>query len=514
MKALFVLLISILPLGIFSQELSIGIPLVVGGFGGETGIQIIENKERFFILSVSFCNPLTLDYCQELMETDQQGNVIWKTILDSSPHKSMSPNSSNMAIKGDSIYTAGMIWKDTSVEIRLMCYSTQGQLLFSRDVYIPHKNSRFLIFGGGIVNNEYLVYGFLTNGSGDKVYISRFDLNFGDIGIHYYGNSKVKNDVCVVPSKNGGYLLAYSERLQSGGYSNYVLNKLDENYNVTFTKSLIPCSNQFSLVKIAETEDNGYLLTWQKDLSFFLIDTYPFPPAIYKLDEFTELEWEHIFVSHHVKEVISTKQLEDGSILGIGVSDYWYFFDVIPGSWQNGWCFLIDKEGNLVWEREIKDNRNAWGGRLWDGIQTEGGYIFVGDIDTKTPPGAPLLNDTDVWFITLDKDGCWNGLCTPKILISDSTTQSIPTIKQGHQPLQIYPNPTSDQMTIVRPDESNSLNNRRIVLLNMNGQTLFEHNLLAPKSIIGLSHLSAGTYILQHWVDGKIYESHKIIVQH
>lgn len=514
MKTLLVLLITLFPFGVFSQELSVGIPLVVGGVGGESGIQIIEKNERFFILSVSFCNPLTLDFCQELMEIDHLGNVVWKTILDSSPHKSMSPNSHNMAIIGDSIFTAGMIWKDTSVEIRLMCYSTQGQLLFSRDVYIPHKNSRFLIFGGGIINNEYLVYGFLTNETGDKVYISRFDLNFDDIDLHYFGNSKVKNAMCVVPSKNEGYLMAYSERLESGGYSNFVLNHLDQSFNVTFTENVIPGRDQFATVKIAETEDNGYLLTWQKDLSYALIDTYPFPPAIYKLNEFTEIEWEYIFVSHHIKEVINTKQLEDGSILGMGVSDYWYFFDLIPGSKLNGWCFLMDKDGNLIWEREIKDNRNAWGGRLWDGIPTEDGYIFVGDIDTKTPPGAPLLDDPDVWFMTLDKNGCWNGLCTPKILISDSTSHSIPTERQVQQPLQIYPNPTSDQITIVRPEAANYLTVRRVVLLNMNGQTIFEQDLLAPKSIIGLSHLSAGTYFLQHWVDEVIYESHKIIVQH
>ena len=103
MLRLLVFIISLLPIYIFSQELSIGIPLVVGGVGGEAANQIIESNGRYFILSTSFCNPLTLDFCQELMETDHQGNVIWRTILDSSPYKEMKPNSHNMAIKGDSI---------------------------------------------------------------------------------------------------------------------------------------------------------------------------------------------------------------------------------------------------------------------------------------------------------------------------------------------------------------------------------------------------------------------------
>lgn len=268
-------------------------------------------------------------------------------------------------------------------------------------------------------------------------------------------------------------------------------------------------------VNIYETNDKGFMLAWQKDLIFSLSDTFPFPSAIYKLDSLANVEWEYVFAHKAAKQHISTVKVSGGKMLGIGATDYWRVNNIYPERWADGWCFLIDTEGNLLWERSIADIRDSYGGRLWHGLETDNGFVFVGDIDKDNPTGVPFLNDPEVWFLTLDENGCWNGNCNQYIVITGDTTSITDTgePEKASNEIKAYPNPTDGILTIECENCRGQEMPRTVQVFDSNGRKIMETSLYAPKSIINLTHLDNGVYIINILSSsGQYFTSKKIVV--
>lgn len=497
------------------QEMSINLPFLEGR--SDATIQIVEYDGYYYLPTISFCFEDTWDNCHGLMKVDRQGNVIWKLILDSTPYKNMNPNGQNMAIRNDTIYMTGQIWKDDHDELRLMALSIyDGELFYYKDSYIPYISNLFLT-GGKILNDEYVLFGELRNVIGHRIFICRYDLHFNELNCHYYGQpDKRSSGVSLIESEDGGYVLVYGEAIYSSSNRprEAVIELLDKDYMSLKYKKLLYGNDFFPTIDIATTSDSGFILTWQKYLDG-KIDTFPFPAALYKLDKKLEVEWEYIFASRQEKFVFSTTQLEDNSILGIGTDEYWYLFDLEPESQgMDGWCFNITMNGQLKWERSIRDGRDTYGGRLWHGIQDKQGFIFVGDLWIKNPTGIPFLDDPNVWMVTLDSNGCWNGHCGRYIyIIGDSIAVKMaePTLEVPH--LEIFPNPAVEEIFVHLPNENSAPVHRMIQLVDINGRILMDTELKAPKSIIRVSQYPTGVYFLTHFIDGHPVETRKIILQ-
>lgn len=515
MRIIIAFIIYFYVLTLRGQEMSINIPFIVGR--SDVAIQIVEYEEYYYLLTLSFCYEVSYDNCQGLMKVDRQGNVIWKVILDSAPYKNMNPNGQNMTIRNDTIYMTGQLWKNDHDELRLMALSVyDGELFYYKDSYIPYISNLFLT-GGKILNDEYVLFGELRNAIGHRIFICRYDLQFNEVECHYYGQpDKRSSGVSLIESDEGDYVLAYGEAIYSTSNRprEAVITLLDENYNSLKYKKFIYGDDFFVTIDIATTSDSGYILTWQKDLSF-KFDTFPFPATLYKLDYNLDIEWEYVFVSKQEKAIFTTTKLEDNSILGIGADEYWYLFDLEPESkGMDGWCFNITMDGQLKWERSIRDGRDTYGGRLWHGIQDEHGFIFVGDLWTKNLTGIPFLNDPNVWMVTLDSNGCWNGHCGRYIYIigdsiavkTDEPTIDIPL-------LEIFPNPAVEEIFVHLTSENDAPVHRMIQLVDMNGRILMNTELIAPKSTIRVSQYPPGVYFLTHFIDGHPVETRKIMLQ-
>ncbi|MCF8238787.1 MAG: T9SS type A sorting domain-containing protein [Saprospiraceae bacterium] len=497
-----------------SQELSRNIPVIIGNT--DAAVQAIEKNDTVFLLTITFCHPLQVNGdCMGIMAIDRLGNPFWNQIIDSSPYLWLSPNGRTMDLRGDSLFLAGMIWKDSLYEVRMLCYLTDGDSLYHRDFSFSYTK-QFFLRGAGLYGDEYILFGEIETEEGKFAFLWRFDLAFNLIAQHQYGDPDgVKNVVNLVSSEKGGFLLVYEEDLK-GVFDQVVISRLDADFQVVDSFIGFPQERRGVYgLNVTETIDKGYLISWQKDVTYiYPHDTFPYPPAIYKLDSTFQLDWEVFFASKEVKELSKTFTHPDGGLVGVGVSDYWYHHDKTPPyPGPNAWFFRLEENGNVLWERALIDTTNAYGGRIWDGILDEESLILVGDLWTWNPTGQPFLDDPDVWFLTLDKDGCWNGDCGNYIVINTDTTTAIhPPVVGELLALQIYPNPTRAMVTLEWPKNAASAN-RMVRIYGVTGQLVLEQTLHAPRSVLSIQGYPPGTYFLQHIVDGAIIEVRSIILQ-
>lgn len=518
---IFSLLFALLSTMASAQQVSKNIPVTDKRSDLARDIVQVGDVDDEFILLVSCnCKDTTiLVYCLALLRIDQNGEVIWKHIFDGSPHFDLRPTGPTLVLLNDTIFVANHIQKGSKKEIRLMSFDMDGNVLNEMDYYVPYDDF-FILRGMMEVNQKLLVYGYIRSGTTRKIFILELNTQLELLSEHFFGEPRPKQRAHLTALKNNaGYLLSYIEIYERA----YVmLKKLDNDFNVLSTQKILRSREYYGAVNAYESADDGYIVVWNKDLSDSVWHyIFQYPTTVFKLNEAAETEWEFMFLHSTMFTHVSAKMLDDSLILVTGTSDYFWGQDLLD-NYSAGWIFLMDvKNGNLVWERHIADPRNSYNSRGWNGLRTESGsFILVGDINMENPTGVPFLNDPDVWFVTLDENGCWNGNCNKHIVItSDSTSETITSTDDAVLPeavepkLILYPNPTSNMLTIEYESRTYDTS-RHVEVFNINGQKVMEHELRAPKSTLYFGMMQPGIYFISHFEEGHLIETHRIIVQH
>lgn len=491
------------------QEFSVAIP-VTPDMRADVGIQMAILDDGFLIAGASFCHSQTYDYCLGLLRVDMQGNTIWNLLVDGSPDTNLFMQGLTLALKGDTAFVAAEIWKTDHKEIRVMSFDLDGNWLNQQDVAIPYTTE---LFPRGMIidDNKLLLYGEVAN-NGHLVFLEVLDLHLNTLHSYRIGDSAFnKRFMQLNKMQNGGYVLAYGE----GSFLDVsvVIKKFSANFEEIFSKKILPAAEPYTIVNIFETEDKGFMLAWHKDLFFSQADAFPYPTAIYKLDSLANMEWEYVFAHRSAKQHTSTVKVSGDKMLGIGATDYWGVSGIYPERWADGWSFLIDTQGNLLWERNIADVRDTYGGRLWHGLETETGFVLVGDIDKINASGTPFLNDPDVWLLTLDENGCWNGNCQDYIVITGDSTSITDTREADQTAVKYgaYPNPNAGILNLTcEPCDVGPT--RQVFVYDMYGKKVFEQHLYAPQSTINLTQLANGIYNVVQTVDNKVEYIHRIVL--
>lgn len=522
MKILTFIISMLLTLHVsYGQELSVNIP-VTENKRSDAAYQVAELNGNYLMLGVSFCNDSILVYCLTLTYVDPQGNKIWSHIYDGSPDIDLNPNGWTMVVNDYGVFVGAYVWKESESrsDIRIMAFDFEGDLQHQADFYLPDMafihTRRMYDYGGRLV-----LMGICRQTWANKqsVFILSVDYTLQEFEDRYYLSEGTIGSVDLFHQNDGNYALAYAQRTP---FKELMLFKLNEGLEVLFSKKVVEGFSIGSQLNLFQTEDEGYILAWHKDLWDEDPSSFPEPCAVYKLDTEGNMEWEYVFDSRYAKNHSHIYPSSDGFILGSGATDYFYQHDdVYPGAGLCGWAFKLDMQGNLIWDRTIFDNRNAFSGRLFHTIETDSHYLYVGDINMYNPTGVPFLNDNDVWFLTLSKDGCWNDVCAEVILItSDSTAQvivgaeEVAELPESDPELSLYPNPTSDVLTLeYDPSVGGSLD-RKALVYDLTGRLLMEIQLRAPRSIINLRHLGVGTYLVQQVIDGTPVSTQKVVVMY
>lgn len=515
MKFFIALACFCLPFIVLGQEISLGIPITID-MRSDNGRQIEKLNDGYLILGGTFCSD-SLPYakCLGLLKTDFNGNTIWSAVFDGSPYGSLRPSGRTMFIHNDTIHVANMIWKNDHDELRMMSFDMDGNQIQEVDVFIPYEDTYYL---RGMIGTEekLIVFSEAKQNELHRILVQDFDFQFNLLDeYHIAASPNSRRGIDLKTRNDGGYILAHGEYENMKSFMH--VTKLDSNYNVQHTVKLPYRTDTFQSVDILETAEDRYAVAFFLDT--LVLHKFWGPSAVYGLDSLFNLEWEYIFFHRTIKQHISTILTEEGNILGIGGTDYLTIaeHDSFSHRSLDGWCFLLSPDGELLWERIIADIRDSDDALLWHGLETEDGYVMTGYIDKDNPTGVPFLNDPEVWFLTLDKNGCWNGNCGDIIIITDdSTSYAITDAHEAfeNEPLiKVFPNPTAGLLTIENMDAA-ALKKRSVQISDMNGRLITDFELRAPKSTINLRGMENGLYIITQMVEGRPVSSQTIIINH
>jgi hypothetical protein len=488
--------------------------------------QLIELTDGYLLMGESHCAPTApLVTCALIMRLSELGEVIWARAYPSKAgEQGLKPNGRTMALHGDTIFVAAEAFQGEQKTIRMMAFRLEdGELLYEQDhEFWPRPAAFFTTTLLAADQGELILAGHLRYPAQREVFLLRFDRALNLLQDRRLGQSpSSKRESRLDKGKQGGYLLAYKEFVFNTTVVTMIA-ELDEDLEIVQAREVPETytGRPSSSPNLLDAPDGGYYLVSEVDywdsIPLNHAQMWLWPTCVYKLGPAFELEWQYAFTAQGSAEHISAKLTAEGHVFGVGATDYFDFFNVFYPDRRSldGWCFLLDVAGNLLWERRIADIRGTKGGRFWDGLQTGQGFAIAGVISRHNPTGVPFNNDPDVWFLTLDENGCWNGNCNDIIVIDgDSTSYTNAKELPTAGPLsKAYPNPTAGVLTLERED-AGFARPRLARVADLSGRVVAEIALHAPKAILNLSGLPTGTYILTEWREGELLSTHKVIVQ-
>ncbi len=513
MKYAYIIIICLYSgLALGQQQYSKNLDFAPGNFDRLSNILPIEDN---FIVMAQGIGYLESTQDGLIARIDSKGNVIWKHRIYSDYGHACIAHSGSLLLDKNRLFG---------------CYSYV-------DFSGAHENQKLLVFKIDINGNDYsdtiidlnTTYAVLSDvlKIGNYYWLSILSEDYEhtylklntNLSIDYYFINKSPNQLTgaaedMIVTRDSNIIHSYSYHGQNDTWLK--IKEYDLDLNIIREFDGLETNEFLSDIATIPTEDNGFMVAWNKDLSHTLYDTFPYPTAIYKLDSTFDVEWEYVFVHRGAKQFVNFKYIGEGKYLGCGGSDFLEVtnYDPCPVGTYNAWAFLIDEDGNLEWEKQIYDTRYTFYGGFFDCIKTDFGYAFVGDLDTVKETPSPYLNDPDGWYFTLDEKGCWNGNCNEFIFI-ESDTSSFTYVSTydlvQDKTVSAYPNPTNGIVTI----EHKTGGEQKLMIHNLSGAKILEQELYAKKSIINLSDLPNGIYIL-NVIDNKgvITDRQKIIVQH
>lgn len=517
MKLLLSLGSLFLALGLYGQELSLHIPLSDKSL--DQGNQIISLDDGYLLLVQNYCHPAPSDTeCMGLLRLDKEGNVLWSQQESSGPDSDLFAGARTMVLHNDTIYVAHRVQKPTHREMRFMAFDLQdGSFLYHQDIEIEYTDA-LSPFGLQERAGKLLLFGRVRLDGVNSVFMLEVNRQFEVLNEQRVAGPGKIIWLDFSFKKNGGAVVATLEQ-PGQNVPRLKFIHLDDAYNVVHENELFWTPDFGGAVRVRETDDGNFLLMWPKN-NFLVMDlNYSWPYTITKVDSLGNPIWENVMVSKHFQSAITIKVTDTGNILGVGESDY-YDHEELPPYTRGGRCFMLDGQtGEMLWDRAIMDERNTIFGWFLDGVEVDEGYALSGVIDTWNPDSIPYLNDPEVWFLTLDQNGCWNGNCEYSIVItgdttSDSRYKPTSTLEpESETPsLQIFPNPARDVVHIQSAPED-LYRARQIRITDSNGKDLVLMELNAPKSSISLSHFPPGAYYVSYIVDNKLMSTQTLIVQ-
>lgn len=293
---------------------------------------------------------------------------------------------------------------------------------------------------------------------------------------------------------DGTWLLAAFSCIPGGGcvgIEQYgIVMKLDANFEVLWQKEL-PVSSTFAPnVSLAPLQNGNMAVSWMRDTIVFGGTHFQWPPAVYLLDSMGNQIGVTPFDTAADKNIVYMSTLSNGDILGFGTTNEFPDF-----STEGGWVFRLNPQGQLLWERKIMDYRYnlKFGGLGWfyDATETpEGDILLAGLIDNE------VAQSSDMWFVQLTADGCFDNQDCQEDLILITTNEDLNI--ENNYPL-FFPNPVSEYIQLKLPKEWSKAG---IKIINMSGKTVYQaiHH---QQDKISLSFLAKGVYTLQAFSDNQ-----------
>ena len=428
---------------------------------------------------------------------DLDGNLLWHKVIEPLTADEFYYLGSSMVRCKDHLYTVSDVGPNDNFHVRVHKFDFEGHVVAHHD-FVLAEDRDFDAEALIATDDKLLMIGVIrSNAQPFAAYIMELDTALQQQGFHTFGDSILwkRFPVALLPRAKGGYYFAVQEKVIPNAFLHEVLiHSLDENFQIKHSNKLFRTNDFGRRITMVEADDGGCIMSWQRD-TFGLFA--PHPTTIYKLDTLLQPVWDYTFYFQSQMSYQNKMFLDrHGRIVGIGFTDHFATYPDYDIRYFNGWCFRMSQTGDLLWQRFILDrNYSEEGGAFWSGLETEDGYVMVGNQYIRNPSNSNRSSDQNIWLFTIDSMGCWNGGCDEDLVIlNDSTTLTSQEPTLASPLLQVYPNPTQGSLIIIwdeipRPHEMS--------ILDAQGKVLHQQNLRFAKSTLNLSHLPPGIYLVQ-----------------
>lgn len=471
-----------------------------------TAMEAIEDE--FIVMVNTVCLP-DLEECLVLSKLGMDGELKWykkyRGVL-----KSLRPltgtGNQGFHIHNDSTYylSAFMFTADADHDGVIIKTNEEGDSLWMKrygtlhfdalNNILPYRDSTLLVLGSYGTGNQLVDL---------KTWLYIADLDGNILDEHFYGEqfgTSIAQDLiwahdstlllsytaCETPNCN----VAESNNLHIARLNNdlEVLwdNPVWEVYVSSVNHAVLELDDGNIAVSTHRHNDQGGALT---------------PPVLLWLDENGNLTDQYEFPVNRLSEIHDLFQTNNGLIIGAGNADI--FEEGIRES--AGWIFAFSPEGEMLWNRYIKDGRTPFtSSQFFTGLELEDGSLVFGGEITDTISGT-----SDLWLVKLDADGCLEPGCSELQVVTP--TREIALLQEQ---FEVFPNPVEQGKALFIQNENSVSSNYLYTLIDV--QRRYRQEGQCPVSDIlkiKTEGLESGIYFLQIInEDGKLVQVEKIVI--
>jgi hypothetical protein len=319
----------------------------------------------------------------------------------------------------------------------------------------------------GTMHEDYWIV--KTDSLGNKLW----DKVFGGIGREYYKLGTYENMFNILPDKNDDFILAGTTDSplsgdisdSSKGLQDIWIIKIDSAGNKIWDKRYGGSGNE-QCNYIMHTADSGYLACGStaspqggdvSDSTKGQIDCW-----VIKIDSMGNKQWDKRYGGNKIDAATWIEKAPGGGYWISGVSASDSSGDVsearyAPINATDYWIFKIDEAGNKLWDRRFGGpgmNIGSTFTLMPDGSIFLFGGSFPGTSPVKTDSGG---GQEDIWIVHFK-------------YIDSLTTSGIYNQNYFNTNLSVFPNPTTDVVTVTSSTE----NIKEVGLINLLGETMLE----------------------------------------
>ena len=160
---------------------------------------------------------------------------------------------------------------------------------------------------------------------------------------------------------------------------------------------------------------------------------------------------------------------------------------------NSGFYMRCDSMGNPIYLRRVNYLNEV--DFFLDFIETSDGGILINGAAADTPEDG----GQNLWLVKLDSLGCLEPDCWVGVEQADANTLGV----------AVYPNPTTNWLYL-KYDNTHKIT---LEIFNLSGQLVLQHQQMAPKEGIEISHLPSGLYLLRFVDEFGNMAAEKLVVE-
>ena len=495
----------------------------VEGFS-DLGKQVIDIDGKHLLISIgSLCEG---DFsCITLVKTDWLGNVLWQKRYHTFP---ASYKTSTIILNKDKSFTAfgALVTREATGahhDFYLTKFDSEGDSLWTKIFDYPYED----IIDDALIDDagNYHILGYSNSLGKDQSDSTPFLMKTDSLGNilwqQTYGSDDISETVRTLHrDADGGFViggfrfLAENRQFESWAFKTDSLGQ--QIWEQSYGRS-----DDHRDTKVIPARGGGYWMSAVLEQELFEGQKWDFQQMIAKLDENGEIVDSLYFPANYEQRHAHLMELKNGDILLASVNRGDPDFPN-PSNRSKACLRRISPNLEVLWKKIYSYHNGVPNDICYfiHGIETqEEDLIFTGlSVDstlvTYIDAGVEytrIQSNPNAWLVKLNKDGCFEDDCSDVLLLDVGEVAE--EIAATALALEVYPNPSSQQVTFHFPKHINLLQ-PKLQIYTVNGQLLESIELAAGQTQHPLStaHLPNGIYFCELVDGGRIVGQGKLVV--